>query len=72
MRVLTEDEVYERLVRMSQQFETQKEFGDAIGYGDSYVCRLLNRSRPIPDSVCAHLGVRRSVESVVTYVEVEP
>lgn len=67
---LSEFEVKDRFARLVASYPTQKDFGDAVGFTESYICRLLNYDRPLPDKICEMIGVRRTTERVVTYEEV--
>ncbi len=68
---LTEQQVREKFLNVVQQYSSQAAAGEALGFTESYINRVLNGNRPLTDELCRAIGVQRTVEMRVTYEEIE-
>ncbi len=68
---LTEQQVRERFLSAVQRYPSQAAAGEAMGFTESYINRVLNGNRPLTDEICRAIGIKRTVEMRVTYEEVK-
>jgi hypothetical protein len=59
--IMSENEVYNDLIKTIEKWGSQKAFAQVCGISKSYMSDVVRKKRPLPEKVLSKLGVRSRI-----------